>query len=144
MKASLQPIYPTMEAKPFKVVAMNFTTKLPPSCGYNSILTITDHSCTKVVCFIPCNETIMAEETTQLFLCFNTMASHAKSSAIKTPDSPPSSSRNCVKSWEFSKTYLPCITLERMDNLNATTSGLKHTYDSLSAISRTIGPLISQ
>jgi hypothetical protein len=64
----LQPIYPSPEAKPFKVIAVDFITKLPPSQGFDLILTITDQSCTKAVRFIPCKEAITAEGTAQLFL----------------------------------------------------------------------------
>jgi hypothetical protein len=67
-KVPLQPIYPLPEAKPFEVIAMDFITKLPPSQGFNLILIVMDHSCTKMVRFIPCNETITAERTAQLFL----------------------------------------------------------------------------
>jgi hypothetical protein len=67
-KAPLQPIYPSPEAKPFEVITVDFITKLPPSQGFDSILTITDHSCTKAVRFIPCTEAIIAEGTAQLFL----------------------------------------------------------------------------
>jgi hypothetical protein len=67
-RAPLQPIYPSPEAKPFEVIAVDFITKLPPSQGFDSILTVTDHSCTKAVQFIPCTEAITAEGTAQLFL----------------------------------------------------------------------------
>ena len=67
-KAPLQPIYPRDNAAPFEVVALDFITKLPLSLGYDSILTITDQGCTKMTHFIPCNETITAEETTRVFL----------------------------------------------------------------------------
>ena len=73
-KAPLQPIFPPEDATPFGVVALDFITKLPLSSGYDSILTITDHSCTKMVHFVPCNETITAEETARLFL--NTIVQH--------------------------------------------------------------------
>ena len=53
---------------PFETVAIGFITKLPVSQGYNSILTITDHNCTKAAIFIPCNEEINAEETVALYL----------------------------------------------------------------------------
>jgi hypothetical protein len=46
---------------PFETVAMDFIVKLPLSNGFDSILTITDHDCTKAAIFIPCNETITAE-----------------------------------------------------------------------------------
>jgi hypothetical protein len=67
-RAPLQPIYPSPEAKPFEVIAVDFITKLPPSQGFDSILTVTDHSCTKAVRFIPCTEAITAEGMAQLFL----------------------------------------------------------------------------
>ena len=67
-RAPLQPIYPNDNATPFKVVALDFITKLPLSKGYDSILTITDQGCTKMTHFVPCNETITAEETTCIFL----------------------------------------------------------------------------
>jgi hypothetical protein len=53
---------------PFETVAMNFITKLPESQGYNSILTITDHDCTKASIFIPCREEINAEGMAALYI----------------------------------------------------------------------------
>ena len=67
-KASLSPIFPTREAMPFETVALDFITKLPISQGYNSILTITDHDCTKATVFIPCKKSITAEETAGLII----------------------------------------------------------------------------
>jgi hypothetical protein len=51
----------------FQTIAVDFIGKLPESEGYNSILTITDHNCTKAVILLPCNETIDAEEVAKLF-----------------------------------------------------------------------------
>ncbi len=67
-KPHLFPIATNPEAQPFEVVTMDFITKLPLSRGYDSILTITDHDCTKVALFIPCNETITSEGVAQLYL----------------------------------------------------------------------------
>src|SRR6201996_7962176 len=67
-KAALSPIFPKPDAKPFEVIALDFITKLPKSHHYNSILTITDHDCTKASLFIPCREEITAEEVTHLFI----------------------------------------------------------------------------
>jgi len=67
-KPHLYPITTDPEAQPFKVVTMDFITKLPPSQGYDSILTITDHDCTKAALFIPCNETIMSKGVAKLYL----------------------------------------------------------------------------
>ena len=47
---------------------MDFIVKLPLSNGYDSVLTITDHDCTKAVIFIPCNEAITAEGVAKLYL----------------------------------------------------------------------------
>jgi transposase InsO family protein len=46
---------------------MDFITKLPQSQGFDSVLTITDHDCTKVALFIPCNEEITGEEMATLY-----------------------------------------------------------------------------
>ena len=67
-RAALNPIYPKPEAMPFKTVAIDFITKLPLSQGYDLILTITDHDCTKAAIFILCNEEINAEQTAALYL----------------------------------------------------------------------------
>jgi hypothetical protein len=61
-------ITPAENAKPFETIAMDFITKLPPSGGYNTILTITDTDCSKASVFIPCNETIDSEGVAQLYL----------------------------------------------------------------------------
>jgi hypothetical protein len=47
---------------------LTFIVKLPISNGYDSILTITDHDCSKAAIFIPCNETIKAEGVAELYL----------------------------------------------------------------------------
>ena len=67
-KAPLSPITPLTEALPFQTIAMDFIVKLPESAGFNSILTITDHDCTKMLITIPCRETITAEGVAELFL----------------------------------------------------------------------------
>ena len=67
-KAPLYPITPVAEALPFQTIAMDFIVKLPESGGCDSILTITDHDCTKMIVAIPCRETINAEEVANLFL----------------------------------------------------------------------------
>ena len=67
-RAALNPIYPKSKAMPFETVAIDFITKLPLSQGYDSILTVTDHDCTKAAIFIPCNEEINAEGTAVLYL----------------------------------------------------------------------------
>jgi hypothetical protein len=67
-KAPLSPITPARGALPFQTIALDFIVKLPISNGYDSILTITDHDCSKAAIFIPCNETIDAEGVAGLYL----------------------------------------------------------------------------
>ena len=64
----LMPITSTENAHPFETIAMDFITKLPPSGGYNTILTITDTDCSKASVFLPCNKTIDSEGVVQLYL----------------------------------------------------------------------------
>jgi hypothetical protein len=52
---------------PFETVAIDFITKLPPSQGYNSILTVTYHDCSKATIFIPFIEEILGEEMATLY-----------------------------------------------------------------------------
>ena len=67
-KAPLSPITLKQEALPFQMIAMDFIVKLPESEGFDSILTITDHDCTKMLIVIPCRETIKAKGVAELFL----------------------------------------------------------------------------
>ncbi len=53
---------------PFETIALDFITKLPVSQGYNSILTVTNHDCSKVALFIPCQEAMTAEEMAGLIV----------------------------------------------------------------------------
>jgi len=74
-RVPLQPIFPQPEAMPFETVALDFITKLPLLQGYDLILMVTDHDCSKAAIFIPCKEAVMAEEMVGLivqhvFPCF--------------------------------------------------------------------------
>jgi hypothetical protein len=73
-KPPLYPITPEPNATPFSTIAMDWITKLPPSFGYNSILTITDHDCSKAVLLFPCKETMGTEELAKLY--FNKVFPH--------------------------------------------------------------------
>ncbi len=64
----LVPITTKTDAEPFEVISMDFIVKLPKSQGYDTILTITDHDCSKASIFIPCNETITAEGVVELII----------------------------------------------------------------------------
>jgi hypothetical protein len=101
-KAPLRPIYPKPEAMPFETIALDFITKLPESQGYDSILTITDHDCTKAAIFIPCREEINAEGTAALYIqhVFAHFGLPRKSSAIETLDLCQNSCKKYAASQE--------------------------------------------
>jgi hypothetical protein len=62
----LVPITPT-HTLPFAMITMDFITKLPESGGCDSILTVTDHDCTKAVILVPCKEQMTTEEFLELY-----------------------------------------------------------------------------
>jgi hypothetical protein len=66
-KPPLFPIKTNPDALPFETIALDFIVKLPESEGYDTILTITNHDCSKAAFFIPCNETIDAEGVAVLY-----------------------------------------------------------------------------
>jgi hypothetical protein len=66
-KPPLFPITLEPEAMPFSTVSMDWITKLLPSGGFDSILTITNHDCSKAVILLPCKETMTTLELAQLY-----------------------------------------------------------------------------
>ena len=75
---SIQPIHPQSPTRPFSTIAMDFIVKLPVSQGYNSVLTIIDHNCTKLVISLPCKEEmdLLSIVTAQLRSCLAVELSH--------------------------------------------------------------------
>jgi hypothetical protein len=67
-KSPLYPITPKKGVTPFSTIAMDWITKLPISLSYNSILTITNHNCSKAVLLLPCKEAIGTENLAQIYL----------------------------------------------------------------------------
>ena len=55
-------------AQPFEVVLMDSITQLSNSHGYDAILTIVDHRCTRVALFLPCMTNITGEGIAKLYL----------------------------------------------------------------------------
>ena len=55
------------EAQPFQVIVMDLITQLPKCDGYDAILTIVDHGCSRAAVFIPCSTTIMGEGIAKLY-----------------------------------------------------------------------------
>ena len=63
------PISSDTYSTPFTSIAMDFIVKLPLSNSYDTILTITD-TFSKASIFIPCNETVNAEQTARLYTTY--------------------------------------------------------------------------
>ena len=105
-KVPLQPIYPKPEAMPFEMVAIDLITKLLELQGYDSILTITNHDCTKAAIFIPCNKKSMQKalqhytSSTYLYI----LDSLTRSSATVTPNSCLNSQESYARLWALAKT----------------------------------------
>ncbi len=64
----IQPITPAENTRPFATIAMDFIVKLPPSQGYDSILMVTNHDCTKVIILLPCKEEMDSLGFAKLYL----------------------------------------------------------------------------
>jgi Integrase zinc binding domain len=56
-----------MQSLPFQMVAWDLVTDLPQSGEYDSMLTITDHGCSKAALFFPCAKKIDAEGVATLY-----------------------------------------------------------------------------
>ena len=55
------------DAEPFKVIALDLITHLPLCDGFNAILTIVDHGCSRAAVFIPCKDAITGEGVADLY-----------------------------------------------------------------------------
>jgi len=69
-RPALSPITPEPNALPFQTVSLDFIVKLPESEGFDTILTITDHDCSKAAIFTPCNEAIDAAGVAKLYATY--------------------------------------------------------------------------
>jgi len=67
-KPPLFSITPEPKALPFQMIVVDWITKLPQSNGYDSIMMVTDHDCTKAMIFIPCKETMGTEEMVEQYI----------------------------------------------------------------------------
>ena len=68
LKMPLYPISVPQSPRPFRQIAMDLITGLPLSHGYDAILTIVDHGCTRIAVFLPCQMTITRPGIAQLYL----------------------------------------------------------------------------
>jgi hypothetical protein len=65
MAATLYPLL--VPPRPWHTIGLDYLTHLLESNGFNSVLIVVDHL-TRMANFLPCIETITAEETTALLL----------------------------------------------------------------------------
>ena len=63
----LQLITPEEHPLPFATMSVDFVVKLPESKGNDTILTVTNQGCTKVVILVPCHEDMGVETIAELF-----------------------------------------------------------------------------
>ena len=64
------PIYPVTTAEvvpPFHTISFDLITDLPLSQGFDSILTIVNHGCSKATIFLPCTKMIGTNGITKLY-----------------------------------------------------------------------------
>ena len=66
-KVPMYCITTTSDAKPFEQLALDLITDLPPSKGYDAILTLIDHGCSHMALFLPCHKMITGEKIAQLY-----------------------------------------------------------------------------
>jgi hypothetical protein len=66
-QAPLYKITVPPDALPFMQIAMDLITGLPKSRGYDSILTIVDHGCSRGALFLPCQSTITGPQIAKLY-----------------------------------------------------------------------------
>jgi hypothetical protein len=67
-KIPIMPVTVKEQAPPFVTIALDLIMDLPLSQGYDSILTITDHDCSKAAIFLPCLKTITGEGIAHLYV----------------------------------------------------------------------------
>jgi len=67
-RAPLQPFDLHVMEGPFQYVSMDLITDLPPSKGYDSILTIVNQGCSKAAKFLPCTKEIPGKGVATLYL----------------------------------------------------------------------------
>ena len=66
-KPPLMPIITTGVQLPFETISLDLITDLPTSQGYDSVLTVVDHGCSKAAIFLPCHKTIDATGVATLY-----------------------------------------------------------------------------
>ena len=67
MRTPLYKITVPDNAPPFTQIAMDLITGLPKSQGFDSILTIVDHGCSRGAIFLPCQNTITGPQIAKLY-----------------------------------------------------------------------------
>jgi len=124
-KPPLLPITTQRTAQPFEHIAMDLIVKLPLSQGYNSILTITDHDCSKAASSSHAMKQLMLQELLNYMpdTSFLIMAYHITLLVTGTLASPPPSHKSCVRDWESIRTSVQHTTPKRVANQSEQING---------------------
>ena len=124
-KAPLRPIYPKAKAMPFETVAINLITKLPPSQGFDSILTVTNHDCTKAwYSSLVWRKSMQKEWQSSISnTCSLILDFPPKLSVTETHNSCPNSCVKYANWWVLNRTYQWHTILEQTDNWSGLING---------------------
>jgi hypothetical protein len=97
----------TINAKPFSHIAMDLITGLPKSDGFDAILTIVDHGCSRGAIFLPCSTTITGAGIAKLYLenVFRWFGLPRKIISDRDPRFTSHFEKPSPKHWELRKTY---------------------------------------
>ena len=115
----LAPI-PSSSFLPFKQLAVDLVTDLPPSNGHDSLMVMINQSLTKGVILIPCSKTINVAEVAKLFLhhVFKQFGLMIPRYLTNAHSSHPLSLENWPNSSTTMSSSPPHITLKLMDKLS--------------------------
>jgi hypothetical protein len=142
-KIPIMLITPKEQVAPFVTIALDLITDLSLSQGYDSILTITDHDCSKAAVFLPYSKTIIGEGIAQLYVqhvqYFHTLGYQGKSFQTKTHSSQASSCGSCANSSALNRTSAAHITLKWMASPREQISDWSNICTYMEISNRTIG-----
>ena len=140
LKPAMVPITPE-HSLPFQTIATDFITKLPQSGGYDLILTITDHDCSKAIILIPCKESIMAEGVAVLILkyVFARFGAPKKFTSDQDTRFMSKVAREYCNKFKIQQNMSTAYHQEQMDKLKEQTKKRKYTSTCIVISNKTIG-----
>ena len=127
------PIYhiPTSEGiKPFQQVSMDLITGLPTWKGYDAILTIVDHGCSRAAIFLPCTTKITGLGIAQPYLdyIYQWWGLPIKIISDRDPQFTSHFGRNLTKKLGIQQNLSTTAHPKQMDFQNAKINGSNNTF----------------